>query len=177
MKRTLSLIIISIFLTIFFGRCYNKPDFSNVPFISFVSIEKFVITNQITTAKNDSVVIKIKFQDGDGDLGLDQADTLGTFGNGKPNQFNYRIQVLQKSGSTFIPLPLPDPSFTFDARFPRLEDRGRKNPLEGTLDRNIKFTQSSFATNTIVKFKIKIYDRALNVSNEIETGEVTLRQN
>lgn len=158
------------------GGCYSKPDFSKVPNISFVAIQKFTIINAITTAKSDSLIITLKFQDGDGDLGLDQGDTLGLFRNGQLYYFNYKVSVLVKNGSVFNPLPLPNPSFTYDARFPRLEDRGRKNPLEGTLTRNINFSQSSFAANTILKFKIKIYDRASNLSNEIETSEITVKQ-
>ncbi|TAE68448.1 MAG: hypothetical protein EAZ85_14185 [Bacteroidetes bacterium] len=174
MKKIIFLSLI--FATFLLVGCYTKPEFSTTPNISFVGIDKFTVTNPLTTSREDSIIIKIKFQDGDGDLGLDQGDTLGTFKRGQPNHFNYKISVFVKNGAIFNPLPLPDPSFTYDGRFPRLEDRGRKNPLEGILTRNISFKQSSFVANTILKFRIKIYDRALNVSNEIETSEVVVRQ-
>lgn len=53
-----------------FGSCFDPPEFPNVPGIEFDHVE-FV---DGTFPKPDSLILYIKFKDGDGNLGLDNDD-------------------------------------------------------------------------------------------------------
>ncbi len=177
----LAFFALSSFLGLFFvSSCYQKPDFPLTPAISNPLLTSRVITD-CTLVKSDEVRIKVDYQDGDGDLGLGSNDINPPFNpptNIQPNPFytNYKLKVLRKVGDDFQPLPLPDPNLTYDQRFPRLDEPGRVSPLQGTLTNKVLFSQLTMAPNTILKFRIQILDRALNVSNEIETDTITVNR-
>jgi len=61
----------------------------------------------------------------------------------------------------------------FNQRFPRLAEK--EEPLEGNLQYALSSLgiKASFSTQTL-KLRIRIRDRAFNVSNEVETGDFTL---
>jgi hypothetical protein len=170
-------IFIFLSLMIVLGSCYRKPDFPNTPFIEFQSIVKNVITDPISTGKVDSISITIKFQDGDGDLGLNSEDNSGVFAQNSPYYYNYKVTLLQEIAGVFTPVIFT--GLSFDGRFPRLEEQGRRNPLEGTLTYSLKFVHAllppTIPAGTRMKFRVRIYDRALNLSNEIETTPVAIK--
>ena len=56
-----------LFFSILFGACFDPPSFPNTPYIEF---ESLVFVEGKTLTDNDSLNLTIRFQDGDGDLGL-----------------------------------------------------------------------------------------------------------
>jgi hypothetical protein len=66
-------VLIGLF-AILLSSCFNAPEFPNEPVISYNNI---VFKNGATEFDQDSLILTINFQDGDGDLGLrpDGADT------------------------------------------------------------------------------------------------------
>ncbi len=71
----------------------------------------------------------------------------------------------------------PNCGISFDGRFPVLsKDLSQQSPLEGTIRYGMVSTgfKILFSIKTL-KLKIKIQDRTLNKSNEIETPEFTLQ--
>lgn len=54
---------------IVFGSCFNPPELPIVPSIEFDKVE-------FVDAQSDSLILTIKFKDGDGDLGLDAENPL-----------------------------------------------------------------------------------------------------
>jgi hypothetical protein len=67
MKVVKGLAILS-FFSILFGSCFDPPEFPDVPEIVF---EDIVFCDVSDNSKPDSLILYIKFKDGDGDLGLD----------------------------------------------------------------------------------------------------------
>lgn len=67
MKVAKGLAILS-FFSILFGSCFDPPKFPDVPEIIFDDV---VFCDAANTSKADSLIIILKFKDGDGDLGLD----------------------------------------------------------------------------------------------------------
>jgi hypothetical protein len=59
-------------LIILVSSCFNPPEFGLVPEIEYESI--FFAEAPAGSTKTDSIVVSIKFKDGDGDLGLDPED-------------------------------------------------------------------------------------------------------
>ena len=180
-KKNIKAIMALIFLTIaiIIHSCYPKPNFSFIPEISYHSKKVITVEDRATLVKKDSVVLSIKFKDGDGDLGLNAGDTLPPF-HTKESRINIFMDVFIKQGETFVPYPLPNPDVNYNGTFPRLNEEGKTNPLEGILTYKVDFSHNDFAPNTILKFKIKIRDRwaeePLHFSNEIETDTVMIRR-
>jgi hypothetical protein len=70
----------------------------------------------------------------------------------------------------------------FHQIFPVLFEEGRTGPMEGTMIFRLPTLLANaggigtpaFRRNDVIKFKLQIVDRALNLSNIIETAEITL---
>ncbi|MDR6196841.1 hypothetical protein [Siphonobacter sp. SORGH_AS_0500] len=158
---------------LYLASCTTEPDFSNVPNLldGSTTISKTTNTDRLGNAQ-DSLVIGVKFQDGDGDLGLSS--------NMYPDSvlikegYNYEVKTLRRIRGQF-----QDVTQSFgvsnSGNFPRLRQDNKVGPIEGTLSRSIMIPHLAVSRNDTLKFRIRIKDRALNVSNEVETPSVILR--
>ncbi len=149
--------------------CFTPPDYSPVPEIAFNSMDKFEVIEPFSKAKQDSVIITIEFKDGDGDLGESPANRddprYGEWGN-------YELKTLRRTtGNQYVEFPLPGNNKLF---FPILKPDGKKGPIEGRLDYSHYFPHSNNSRPTTVKFQIRVRDRALNVSNVIESDTISV---
>lgn len=99
------------------------------------------------------------------------------------DHYNILVKYLVKDGNTGefnefdwqTLYPFPRCGENFNGRFPILFKDGKKNPLEGVI--RYGMVSSGFNplfSSKILKLKVQIKDRALNISNEIETPEFTL---
>lgn len=61
------------FFSMLFGSCFDPPEFPSVPEIVF---DQVVFCDVTDNSKPDSLIIYIRFKDGDGDLGLDAQNPL-----------------------------------------------------------------------------------------------------
>ncbi len=169
---------------VFFQRCYEKPSFSFVPEISPGSLSKVTIADGLSGTSEDIITVGINFRDGDGDLGLDPSDPpvdeFDENGDRNPLYNNYFVDILIQEGEDFVPIVFPDENVVFDGRFRRLLAEDKRNPIEGELRREIRFFNGpnpnvGIPPNSLIKFRIKIRDRALNLSNEIESDTIRVR--
>lgn len=178
---------------VFLLACHsNLPVFSNIPKLTGGSAARLATS----TAKIDSVLLSIDFEDGDGDLGLASGDTsapysetacpndvnsLSCLPNEKvANKFRYNFFVTikrQNSQGIFEAVVIPN-NATFNARFPKLRDNDTEAPLSGNINNTLEifydFANSPFKTGDIVVFEVQIADRKLNLSNMITTNSVKL---
>ena len=187
------LYLIFLFLIILFS-CKKPPDYPDAPEIGFVSISNGGISEY-----SDSITIVFNFKDGDGDLGITEAqsesskydayrdtiidvsfdgdsrDTVETY-----VYRNFNITLLKKNVfGEFEEVALPS---TLNARFGPLFDQDYKSPIDGELTHT--FIQSSYFDNLTgqrnlqkldeVKYEIFVYDRENNKSNVIETDPILL---
>lgn len=74
-----SVIFSFLVLVVFLVSCERPPELPNTPFIEFQNVE----FNQVNNAQ-DSLIVTIRFEDGDGDLGLSDRDNLPPF-----NEFDF----------------------------------------------------------------------------------------
>ncbi len=164
-------------LSLLVAACFNDPDFSETPVISFVSISKETIEASpgIGNGRRDSVVIALKFQDKSGDLGEDVsggADTnrLRTI-FAKETWANYEIRTFRLNKGNYEEVIQPVNNKLF---FPRLFKPNQKGALEGTLYfRQIFYYNAQYGRYPL-KFRVRIRDRALNISNTIETDTIVV---
>ena len=119
-------------------------------------------------------VISLAYTDGDGDLGLDDDDTLSPFGLHDPHYYNMEIDYMKSVNGEFVKMPLliwnvqtqSYDTVTFNTRFKRLRDSEEPKAISGTIDYTLP-VQNPFSPDDTIKFELRILDRALHVSNTI----------
>ena len=130
-------------------------------------------------------ILSFSYTDGDGDLGLDDSDTLPPFGLHDAHYYNMVIDYLKCVNGEFVKTPLLSPhvpthpgdtlvlfdTVTFNARFKRLRDSEDPKAISGTMDYTLT-VQNPLSPNDTIKFEIHILDRALHESNVIQTGPI-----
>jgi hypothetical protein len=131
-----------------FSSCHkDSPIDSSTPTIELVSVSASSIQ------EGDPLTFRIKYTDGDGDLGENSADAHNLFlvDNRVGVTYEYRIQELAPPGSAVI--------------------------IRGNLDVELKTTAITNGTNSqLVTYSIYVKDRAGNQSNTVTTGEITINQ-
>lgn len=166
------LLTATLLLTLAAG-CTRPPDFPETPSIAFKKISKFTIIDSFSKARQDSVIIALTFRDGDGDLGV--SPSIYPSDSAAARVYNYEVRTFRQKNGLFT-----DISNTLgvsnSGNFPRLRNDGKSGAIEGTLERVLYFPWPFVQKNDTLRFKIRIRDRALNTSNEIETTPVVIRQ-
>jgi len=168
-------------MTVGFSGCLSAPTYSNTPEISFESIsrQRHTINGSIV----DSIFITINFQDGDGDLGLTQAEA--TVAPYTPRYYGanfYATPFVKNSTGKYDSLKTVRPDLflrksSYYDRFDHLSTTTdtKASPLRGTLRRAYAFLYGSpFLPNQEIRFTVSIFDRALHQSNEIETSTILI---
>lgn len=164
-------------LALLVSACFNEPNYSNTPAITFRSVSKYTLAagTGVGQSQRDSVVVSLGFTDGNGDLGEDTSDTTRInqiFG--KESWGNYEIKTFQLVDGKYSELTLDVLSKLF---FMRLTKDNQRGPIDGSLDFNQKFFYQRGYKMVPVKFQIRIRDRDLNVSNTIETDTISVPLN
>lgn len=172
MKKFIFIMVIAILL----ASCQKKIEYPVEPAITYQGIGYVIDADSVLTGE---VVLSIGYTDGDGDLGLDDADTLYPFGPNDPHYYNLIIDYLKWDGSTFVETPLLSwnqqsqsyDTVSFNARFKRLVFDDEEAAISGIIDYKM-MVYNPLSPNDTIKFKIKIIDRALHESNVIETDAI-----
>lgn len=163
MKRNTHMLLLFFVFTIGIVACVKEKNFPPQPVIEF---------NRFDLYGHDSANCYIKFKDGDGDVGLLSSDVTS------PDDL--KMKYLYKDTATGLFLPV-DSSFgtaQFDTLFytyrvPNLTPQGQYKALDGEI--KIKLRSSPlFGPHQIVKFDIRLTDRAGNKSNIVSTDEINV---
>lgn len=175
-----------IFLSVFglFAGCVQEPEYASTPEIEFESITKiFKLTDNGFGEKTkiDSLVMRIKFKDGDGDLGITDTELKS---DPKYKDFkNFIVEAyLQKNGKFELLNLSPALGGLINFKF---KPNQKVGPIEGSIDYSSQFVYAFYkgysplftAKNDTLKFKIQIVDNALQKSNVVETTPVVIFQN
>ena len=165
MKRFITCMIL-IFVLVTTG-CRHEPKYSIVPHIEFVSLEK--IDNG--TGHDSQADLTILFQDGDGDIGLDETDKNPVFAVDSPYYYNFFINLYEKQHGEWVETELPTP---LHARIPHLSNVASES-IEGTLTITT-FINNPYSPYDTVRFTCWIVDRALHHSDTITTPEIIVKK-
>jgi hypothetical protein len=172
----MGLAMLMLFVGLAVSSCITAPEYSDTPEISFKSITKQRFVTDDGTF--DSVKVTISFRDGDGDLGLDNADTNPPYqqyeADGKTeNRFynNYFLQPqVRQADDSYQNYNV---GFGYNSRYPYLNTSGRSEPLKGDLTFSQRFFKGTFGSpGKIVRFQVSIVDRALHESNTVITDPI-----
>ena len=156
--------------------CQKPVEYPIEPKIEF---EGFTYLFNPDSTFSGEGIISFSYTDGDGDLGLDDADTLPPFGFHNAHYYNMLIDYLKCINGEFVKTPLLSwnvqtqsyDTITFNARFKRLRDSEEPKAISGTIDYTLP-VQNPFSPNDTIKFEIRILDRALHESNVIQTEPI-----
>jgi hypothetical protein len=143
----------------------RKPEVDKIPAITFKSIDK--IANDL--GYDDKATLTIHFQDGDGDVGLDDNDWQAPFDTASPYFYNWFIDFYEKQNGQFVKIDINN-----NARIPRLS-KTYPETIEGDISIELFVNNYSSPFDT-VRFECYIVDRALNHSNIITTSELIVRK-
>ena len=162
MKNNILIITIALL-----SSCLKPETFPEEPFIKFSSF----------TAMQDSGEIAITFTDGDGDIGLSESDTTGSFAPDNVYHHNLFIEYYEKDdiAGWVRGKDLSGNDIEFVYRVPYLTPNGNNKALKGTIKVVIEpsyFNPLSAQSDTI-KYRIKLVDRSLKESNIVESIVIT----
>ncbi len=150
--------------------CYKEISFDIKPYIEFSDLRKEIRLDQFSGSKKDSVILTIKFQDGDGDLGLNEEEKKVAV---EKQDFNYIIRIFRQKNGVFKEVPQEVPYSGF---FPRLKSDNKKGPIEGKLDYSLVYFQDFTPKKDSLKYQITIKDRSGNISNTVESKVIILNE-
>lgn len=141
--------------------CLEPASYPDEPAISFESF----------TPNGNSARLVLNFTDGDGNIGLDQADTTGV--NCLDTclyYYNFFCEYYELQQGSWVHIPLDwEDGLAFYYRIPRIRPSGQNPALNGQIQVAMEpqyYLVSEFDT---IRYLIHIVDRDLNVSNTITT--------
>ena len=171
-----------LFMVLAMFSCQKPVEYPIEPRIEYQGFTYLFNTDSTFSGEG---IVSFSYTDGDGDLGLDNGDTLPPFGFHGTYYYNMVVDYLKSVNGVFVKTPLLSPhvptnpadtlvlfdTVTFNARFKRLRDSEEPKAISGTMDYKLT-VQNPFSPNDTVKFEIRILDRALHESNVIQTDAI-----
>jgi len=152
--------------------CVDIPDFDNTPKIYYNGVDQSTEINDSTGKKiRENVVITIDFEDGDGDLGATDAERSDPAFTAPYEPWgNYELVTARKGADgKWTESILAEDQYKW---MPILKPDGKAGPLKGTVDLNASFLYGTSTVPVYVRFKVRIRDRALHISNQIQTDSI-----
>jgi hypothetical protein len=177
-----SLLIISFLASIFFYGCKGNEIYPIVPTIIFKDAYVAYTQNNL----DSFVILSFTYKDGDGDIGLDQGDTLPPYNYdilgtnaSNTNRFanNIWVDYYQKINGIYSQPVIPFTSDTVreDVRVGNLTPDGTHKSIRGEIQIQLNTVPRSYPNHSdTIKLKVRLVDRALHISNEIETPDLFL---
>lgn len=140
--------------------CQKPESYPIVPSVSFQSVEirdgVDVLDNKVKQVRLTLYVI-----DGDGNVGLNEWDTLGMFDKDSLYHNDLFITLLEKKNGVFDTVDLAAPH---NYRIPFLQPEGQNKAVKGNIYIDIEYNIDLFDYDTI-KYSFFLVDLDLNISN------------
>jgi len=167
--KALAKILILIITVLLSGLSCKKIE--SLPEIPSISFKSFILIDTIDALGNEGKIgeLTFDFEDGDGDIGLTQPDSLSA----DSANFNLFFTLFGKIDGEFIEVSENDLETPLNYRIPYIEKEGQNKALKGEIQ--IDFIYLLFEHDTI-KYSFFIVDRALHKSNVETTPEIAMFQ-
>lgn len=141
--------------------CLKTEEFPVEPRITFKSYAQFP----------DSASLTISFTDGDGDIGLDQGDTLAPFDPGSTYYHNLFLDYYRRVNGEWV---LQEFTLPLYYRVPRITPTGQNKALEGDIAVALVPVVLPQQPGDTVRFSVKLADRALHMSNTVYSDDIVV---
>lgn len=162
--------IILILLIIPFSGC---PDIEVIPEIPEIEFLSFTITEDTDDLGNDILrgELIFTFQDGDGDIGLSEPDTIIP---GDSTQYNLFFTMYKKDKGAYIELDENELGAPLFYRIPYIEPReGQNKILRGEIKIDFEYPSVKYDT---IRYDFFITDRLLHKSNVESTTDISFTE-
>ena len=168
MKPFVKILILIITVLLSGLSCQKIESLPEIPSISFKS---FILIDTTDVLGNEGKIgeLTFDFEDGDGDIGLTQPDSLSV----DSSNFNLFFTLFSKTDGEFIEVSENDLETPLNYRIPYIKKEGQNKALKGEIQ--IDFIYLLFEYDTI-KYSFFIVDRALHKSNIETTPEIAIFQ-
>lgn len=147
--------------------CQRPDPFSEIPYIEFVRVDKV----DDGSGRDNQANLVVYFHDGDGDVGLNNSDTVGLFAPDSSYYYNFFIDFYEKQYGEWQQVELPTP---LHVRLPYFSEE-EKESIEGEIT-ILTYINNYFSPFDTIKLRCKMVDRALHESNVIETSEIIVKK-
>ncbi|TLV03404.1 hypothetical protein [Dyadobacter luticola] len=153
--------------------CVTIPEFGDAPAIYYNGISQSTEVDASGKKIKERVTVMIDFEDGDGDLGASPEEYSDpVFRARYGNRGNYELVTVTRALDGTWSERIADVD---SAKWmPLLKPTKTKGPIKGKLDFNAYWPYGNSTQPIEIKYKVRIRDRALNVSNQIETDVITV---
>ncbi len=159
--------------------CRKLEEYPPEPRIEF---NDFVLLFNPQTGINEKGILKINYWDGDGDIGLDQGDTLPPYHAKGDYYYNLRITYLERRHGVFTEVPITIwnsatqqyDTLTFSTRIPPLIPKNQERAIKGVIEYEM-FIYNPTSDFDTIQFRVQLVDRALNLSNEVTSPPIIWR--
>jgi len=157
-------------MALMLGSCHKIVQLPDTPYIKFTSFTVFDTTDILG---NDCKGGRLKFyfEDGDGNLGLDPAET------GATDTTDLFLTLYRKVSGVMTEVPDNDLMKPAGYRIPYMERTGQNKILKGTIAVTFFYEFYTIADSNIFKYRFYIKDRADNYSDTVYTCEIPLSVN
>lgn len=160
--------------------CQKPVEYPVEPKIAYEGFTYLVYEDSTFSGEG---IVSFSYTDGDGDLGLDDSDTLPPFGFHDAHYYNMVIDYMKCVNGEFVKMPLLSwnpqtqsyDTVTFNARFRRLLDSEKPKAISGRMEYKLT-VQNPLSPDDTIKFEIRILDHALHESNTIQTEAIYTNQ-
>ena len=161
--RILTILTISVLL----NSCFKAETYPNEP----------IISNAEVSISGTTALLKFDFTDGDGDIGLSDGQQSAPYDSSSYYHFNLYIEYFESDDNLgWVPgQAINGDTIVFTNRLEPIEFNGKAKGIKGVMEVEMDpFRNPSSAEADTIMYKITLIDRALNISNELETGAIVV---
>lgn len=158
-----------------FSACNREPQYSIIP-----EITKFLGSDYIANGTDIPYFkISFRFQDGDGDVGLNTHDNYYPFDSTSTYYYNFFVNYYEKQHGVYTRIDSVTPplgeriAYNSNARIPRMSENVPE-PIE--VDLTIDLSFNPFSLFDTIYYEFYIVDRALHQSNTFRTPDLILKR-
>ena len=183
MRRITNIVLLSgIISLLLYSSCQKFEQFPDEPIITY---DGFLLENDLETGVTYRGVLILRYQDGNGDIGLASWDTMPPFNYGSEYYYNLVISYFEMRNGEWEEVFLvfeniqnqTYDTITFSARIPILTPINNNQAISGFIqDTLFLYNPLSEKLYDTIKFSAYIIDRALNKSNVIETPPIIVKR-
>lgn len=163
-----SCILLFLFTGLFFS-C--KPEPFNDSIIPSINIEQLTVVKD-PNGLDSSIEVRLSYQDGDGNIGLSDADTFFPHRFGQPHFNNLWINLEKDSAGVWV--PTSDDSLLLSQRVLNLTPNGDIKSIRGEFTIRIPVPPTPFFTDKKIRLFFELVDRDLQVSNRVQSRDLNL---
>jgi hypothetical protein len=157
------------FLVLFLSGCPGVEPLTEIPYIEF---RDFTLEEAVDDLGNEIILGELTFffQDGDGDVGLYEPDTIFP---GDTSQYNLFFTMFKKENKEYIKLTEDDLNSPLYYRIPFIEREGQNKTLRGEIEVTFEYLTIEYDT---IRYAFYIIDREKHRSNTDTTFDISFTE-